>query len=99
MLQKTTDFDWDEANIAHIAKHDVLPEEAEDIFFDLRNVLDDDVKHSTKNEKRFLIIGKTSQERILYQIFTIRENKIRVISSRTINKKEVKLYEEKINRS
>jgi hypothetical protein len=25
-------FDWDEANIAHIAKHDVKPHEAEEVI-------------------------------------------------------------------
>ncbi len=97
-LAKTTGFQWDEANIAHIAKHNVLPEEAEQIFFDKNNVLDEDLKHAN-DEERFLIIGKTEKGRLLYQIFTIREDKIRVISSRDINKKEVKLYEKEISSS
>ena len=62
------------------------------MFFDKNNVLDEDIKHSTV-EKRFLIIGNTQKGRLLYQIFTKRGNKIRIISSRDINKKEVKLYE------
>jgi hypothetical protein len=31
-------FDWDSANIGHIAEHDVAPEEAEEVI--LRNPLD-----------------------------------------------------------
>ena len=89
-----TEFDWDEANIAHISRHNVQPEEAEEIFFDKDNVQIEDVKHSMI-EKRFIIIGKTEKDRILYQSFTKREKKIRVISSRNINKKEVGLYEKK----
>ena len=50
-------------------------------------------------EERFLIIGKTKKGRLLYQIFTIRGDKIRVISSRDINKKEVGLYEKETNGS
>ncbi|TSC87867.1 MAG: hypothetical protein G01um10147_370 [Microgenomates group bacterium Gr01-1014_7] len=96
--RKVVEFDWDEANIAHIAKHNVLPEEAEEVFFDENNVQDEDVAHSTA-EKRLLIIGQTGKGRLLYQIFTIRGKKIRVISSRDINKKEVRLYEKKISRS
>lgn len=99
VLDGVTGFEWDEANITHIAKHDVAPEEAEDIFFDKNNALNYDSKHSTPEEKRFIIIGKTNKGRILYQVFTRRRNKIRVLSSRDINKKEVKLYEEKISRS
>lgn len=91
-------FEWDDANIEHIAQHNVLPSEAEDLFFDRNNVLDKDIKHSI-SEDRFIIIGKTKEERLLYQVFTKRGNNIRVISSRGINKKEVQLYEEKTRRS
>ena len=89
---KVIGFEWDDANIEHIARHKVLPGEAEEVFFDKNNVQHEDLEHSTV-EKRLLIIGKTEKERLLYQIFTIRRNKIRVISSRDINKKEVQLYE------
>lgn len=92
VLENVEDFDWDEANIAHISRHNVAPEEAEDVFFDEHNVIDEDIKHSGF-EKRFLIIGKTQNGRLLYQIFTRRRNKIRIISSRDINKRELALYE------
>lgn len=95
---RVVSFEWDEANIEHIAIHNVTPNEAEDIFFDTNNVLDEDIKHSIV-ENRFIIIGKTKEGRLLYQIFTKRGNKIRVISARDINKKEVELYEKKTRRS
>ena len=91
-LRGVTRFEWDESNIEHVAKHYVIPKEAEEVFFDENNVSGEDFKHS-KSEERFLIIGKTKKGRLLYQIFTIRGDKIRVISSRDINKKEVGLYE------
>ena len=90
-------FDCDEANILHIAFHGVEPDEAEEVFSDTNNVLDDDVKHYF-GEKRFIIIGKTEKGRLLYQIFTRRFDKIRVISSRDVTKKkEVILYEKEIS--
>lgn len=97
-LRLVIGFEWDEANIEHIAQHNVSPAEAEEIFFDTKNVLDEDIKHSIV-ENRFIIIGKTREKRLLYQIFTKRGDKIRVVSSRDINKKEVKLYEKKARRS
>ena len=91
------DFDWDDANKLHIADHGVEPDEAEEVFSDVNNVLDNDIKHSA-GEKRFIIIGKTEKGRLLYQIFTIRLDKIRVISSRDVTKKkEVILYEKEIS--
>ena|SRR5687768_1611493 len=98
VLKGIIGFDWNEANIDHIAEHDVTPNEAEEVFSDEENVLDDDIEHSIV-EKRFLIIGKTEKGRLLYQIFTRRGDKIRVISSRDINKKEVYLYEKKVSRT
>lgn len=95
---KVIGFEWDKANISHIAKHHVLPREAEEVFFDENNVQDEDLEHS-KAENRFLIIGKTKKGKLLYQIFTTRGGKIRVISSRGINKKEVKIYEEAVSGS
>lgn len=90
-------FEWDEANIAHIAKHNVVSEEAEEVFFDENNIQNEDIEHSII-EQRFLVIGKTKKGRLLYQVFTIRGDKIRVISSRSINKKEVGLYEKETRR-
>jgi len=97
--RRITGFDWDTANITHIALHKVTVEEAEEIFSDPNQVVQDDVKHSTEKEKSSIIIGKTEEGRVLYQVFTLRGNKIRVISSRDINKKEVKLYEETVSHS
>lgn len=91
LLEDVVGFEWDKANTAHIARYNVKPEETEQVFFDVNNALDEDIKHS-KVEKRFIIIGKTERRRLLYQVFTRRGDKIRVISSRDINKKEVKLY-------
>ncbi|OGH20018.1 MAG: hypothetical protein A3D74_01345 [Candidatus Levybacteria bacterium RIFCSPHIGHO2_02_FULL_37_13] len=93
-LKNVVGFEWDDANTEHIARHNVTPAEAEEIFFDTKNVLNEDIKHSIV-ENRFITIGKTKEGRLLYQVFTKRGNKIRVISARDINKKEVKLYEKK----
>jgi uncharacterized DUF497 family protein len=98
VLEGVVGFEWDEGNIEHIVEHDVTPDEAEQVFSDPDNVLSEDVEHSLV-ETRFLIIGKTEQGRLLYQIFTRRGDKIRVVSSRDINKKEVYLYEKKAHRS
>ena len=93
-LKGVTGFEWDIGNLTHVAQHNVSPDEAEEVFSDRNNVWKEDVGHSTASETRFLIIGKTEKGRLLYQIFTRRGDKIRVISSRDAHKqKEVALYE------
>jgi len=44
-------------------------------------------------EERFIILGKTRKDRLLYVVLTKRANKIRIISARDINKKERYIYE------
>ena len=56
-------------------------------------VVRDDELHS-KTKPRYYVLGKTIRERLLFLVFTIRNNKIRVISARDMNKKERETYEQ-----
>jgi uncharacterized DUF497 family protein len=89
-LPDVLEFEWNKANLEHIKKHDVEPEECEAIFYN-DPVFFYDEKHSQK-EDRYLAYGVTNEKRLLTVIFTIRENKIRVISARDQHKKERKVY-------
>lgn len=93
-LPKPISFEWDKGNInKNLVKHKITNEETEEIFFDKNKTQLKDILHSTKNEPRFLIIGKTKKEKILFVVYTIRNSKIRIISARNLNKKEFYLYE------
>ncbi len=85
-------FDWDGGNAEkNRERHEVTPEEAEDIFFHEPLVVDDDIRHSG-NEKRHYALGQTSRGRLLFAAFTIRRNPIRVISVRDMSRKEREVY-------
>lgn len=86
-------FDWNEGNRnKNIIKHNVQFKESEEIFFKEPLRIFPDITHSIK-EKRFLALGVTNQQRKLAIAFTIRDNKIRVISARDQNRKERNKYE------
>ena len=88
-------FGWDRWNKdKNWIKHSVSYRECEEVFFNEPRVIYKDVKHS-KFEYRFGILGETDNKRLLHIIFTVRENKIRVISARDQNRKESKYYESK----
>ena len=89
------EFQWDSGNIDKNKKHGVEDKDAEEVFFDKKRFIFKDKLHSQK-EERFRIIGKTKHGKLLFVAFTIRGRKIRIISARNINKKEVYLYEKKI---
>lgn len=92
ILKQPFEFEWDKGNIDKNKKHRVSERETEQVFFDDRKVIYKDALHS-KLEKRMIVLGKTKDERLLYIVFTTRNSKIRIISARDINKKEVKFYE------
>jgi uncharacterized DUF497 family protein len=87
-------FDWDEHNSAkNWDLHGVTPEEAEDIFFQEPFILRSDVKHTSKQEKRYYALGRTGRGRALFLAFTIRRKLIWVISVRDMTRKELETYE------
>lgn len=93
-----TGFVWDDGNARKcVEKHDVSQAEAEQIFFNSPLLLLPDAKHSLQ-ETRLHALGRTDGARLLFVSFTLRqvETHLRVISARSMNRKERKLYEYEI---
>lgn len=94
--KESEEFEWDKWNTdKNWQKHRVKPEEAEQPFFDENKFTSDDIKHSYK-EKRIILLGKTKKGRLLYIVYTLRKDRIRIISARDTNKKEEKFYEKTV---
>jgi uncharacterized protein len=72
------EFDWDEANSAHLAEHGVTCDEAEEIGLNLPLNLD---YQNRDGEDRLLQIGETDAGRILVVASTVRGSKVRVVTS------------------
>lgn len=87
-------FEWDKGNIDKNLKHDVTDKVLEEVFNNEPLKIFKDIKHSQK-EQRFVAYGVTNVNRNLTIVFTLRLEKIRVISARDQNKKERRLYEKK----
>jgi uncharacterized DUF497 family protein len=97
-LLNVSGFDWNEGNQEKNKKHGVTNAEIEEILFNPPFVILPDTKHSDA-ELRSYCFGKTFRDRMLLLVFTIRNNKIRPISARAMNRKERSYYEEKIKAS
>ncbi len=92
-ILKTIDgFMWDDGN-AHKnwLKHAVSRSACEEIFFNEPLIITEDTRHSVQ-EPRYYALGRTNDDRKLLLVFTIRNNKIRVISARDMNRKERAFY-------
>ncbi len=92
-LRKCKGFQWDEGNSEkNWLKHKVSRIECEQIFFNHPLVVRHDSEHSQKDEIRFYALGHSDKGRLLFLVFTIRDQLIRVISARDMNKREKRIY-------
>lgn len=91
-LDKLVGFEWDKGNSnKNKIKHGVEDREAEEIFSNKPLIIFEDKAHS-QQEQRWGSFGKTNEERRLAISFTVRSNKIRVISARDQSQKERTVY-------
>ena len=88
-------FEWDDTKAeTNLSKHKVSFHEAQTVFLDpLARIFDDEL-HSV-DELREIIIGQSSDDRLLLVSFTERETGVvRIISARRATKRERNDYEE-----
>lgn len=85
-------FEWNDGNRGkNLKKHGVTDAACEEVFQDASRQFYPDVQHST-HEERFVVVGAAKDGRLLRIAFTVRSERIRIISARPINRKERKLY-------
>jgi uncharacterized DUF497 family protein len=92
ILKNTVDdleFDWDAANIEHIARHEVRPEEAREALMNDPVETDYDV---AEDEERWTSIGHTNKLRILKLVWTLRGERVRVVTAVEATKGEAREY-------
>ncbi len=92
LLARCEGFDWDEGNSGkNWDKHRVSDTESEQVFFNMPLVVASDRRHSER-ERRFYSLGRTDAGRHLFIAFTIRGNRVRVISARDTTRREREVY-------
>jgi len=95
-MLKTLAFDWDQWNVQkNEKKHGVSCMEAESAFFDPSYRLFSDKKHSSSKEKRYILFGRSIENRVLMLGFTLRRKRVRIITARQASRKERAIYEQK----
>ena len=96
MSRRVGGFNWDVGNIPKCQKHGVSVADIEILFGSASLPIEPDLPNS-KFEERFNAIGRTSEERSLFLVFTFRILKgvtlIRPISARYMHRKEIEHYE------
>lgn len=94
-MTREIEFDWDQWNVQkNETKHGVGRLEAESAFHDPHYLLFRDLIHSTPREARYLLYGKSLENRVLTVGFTLRDLRVRIITARPASRKERRIYEE-----
>jgi uncharacterized DUF497 family protein len=83
-------FDWDAANIAHVGRHGVAPEQAEDALLDPGRIGCDACGQDDK--RRSAYIGSTDAGRALFVVTTRRRRRVRVVTARDASERERRRY-------
>jgi uncharacterized DUF497 family protein len=88
------EFEWDPKKAAaNVRKHNVTFEEAASVFGDPLAITFEDPDHSM-SENRYITFGLSQQKRLLIVAHTQRRDRTRIISSRLMDIKERRIYEE-----
>jgi hypothetical protein len=84
------ELDWDEANLEHIARHQLEAWEVEEALADPERI---PLKvYHVAQEKRQGFIAKTAAGRVLAIILTLRHKRYRVVTAREASRNEKRLY-------
>ncbi len=88
------EFRWNPAKAdANARKHGVTFDEAVSAFGDPLSLTGPDPDHSN-TEERFVLIGRSNQDRLLIVVHVERGDTIRIISARRATRREYHAYEE-----
>jgi len=92
-------FDWDEGNLTkNEMKHGIYKNETEEVFHNRFIIpLGVQVYPVIFHEARYGVLGTTKAGLGLFICFTLRGNKVRVISARRMSNVERKYYEQEIH--
>jgi uncharacterized protein len=85
-------FEWDEVKaLQNQQKHGVSFGEAVTCFYDPQQIVFYDPDHS-ESEDREILIGHTSQGKLVLVVYTLRDEVIRLISARKATQREAEDY-------
>lgn len=88
-------FEWDPVKaVENVEDHGVTFDDASTVFGDPLALLMPDPDHSD-GEERYLLLGMSTQQRLLVVAFTERPPRTRLISARRATRRERRRYEAK----
>lgn len=94
VLDKIEGFDWDYANVGHVARHAVTPFEVEEVTTGKYVAIP---ARTVKGERRWKLFGKTAAGRRIVVVFAIRRKLFRTVTAYEMNAAERSKYASQID--
>jgi uncharacterized DUF497 family protein len=82
-------FDWNAANVEHIARHGITPDECEEAYRNGPMVIG---HQRRKRERRRLCLGETNRGRLLTFVVIERTGKIRFVTAYPMDAMQRRIY-------
>ncbi len=87
-------FEWDRGNrTKNWVRHAIRTEECEEVFLGGRALPVGIQVAPSVSEKRYAVVGETTLRKPLFVVFTVRGDKVRVISARPMTPQESEDYD------
>jgi uncharacterized DUF497 family protein len=88
-VKESREFDWDQHNEQHLARHGISRSDAEDVLLGSHILLE---YQTEGDEQRWVAVGATRAARILNIVFAVRGEAIRPITGWAADKETADLY-------
>jgi len=88
-VNQSREFDWDQDNEQHLARHGISRSDAEDVLSGNHILLE---YQTEGNEQRWVGVGATRTGRILSIVFAVRHEAVRPITGWEVDKVTADLY-------
>ena len=82
-------FDWDAANVEHIARHGIAPEECEEAYRNGPMVIE---HQRRRHERRRLCLGETNRGRLVTFVVIERQGKVRFVTAYPMHASQRRIY-------
>lgn len=89
MVAESHEFDWDEHNETHLARHRISRSDAEDVLSGSHILLEYQMEG---DEQRWIAVGATRGGRILSIVFAVHGNVVRPITGWVADKETADVY-------
>jgi hypothetical protein len=77
-MEDDLSFDWDQANISHVARHGVTPDEVAEAMANEAIDVDYEV---VNGEQRWTSVGHSNRMRVLVVVWTMRADSVRPVTA------------------